>query len=367
MTWKTAIGVAGLAGVLVLAGCAGTVGDSAVDSELLQGEAETGALSAELTGGVPIGSTLKTTGNLNLRTGAGTGYTVRLVIPKGAQVTTVNRSTPSSGWYNIKYNGIVGWSYGSYLTLVSSPSAGGVSGSYPVGSTLQTTVNLNLRSGVGTSYSVLTTIPSGANVTTVQADPSSGWYNIKYNGTVGWSSGTYLVFVSSPSTGGGGGGTTSSPRDELITKAKSGVGFSYWWGHGRWVPGGLSSSTRGTCTGNCPNCSHGGSYGADCSGFVGKVWSVPSSNSDPTSDSHPYSTASFNGSSSQWKTVTRANALAGDALVYNNGSSGHIFIYESGDAWGSMWAYEAKGCSYGIIHDLRTATSSYKVIRKSSL
>lgn len=53
-----------------------------------------------------------------------------------------------------------------------------------------------------------------------------------------------------------------------------------------------------------------------------------------------------------------------DALAYNDGSAGHIFLYEKGDAWGSMWAYEAKGCLYGIVHDLRTATSAYKVIRR---
>jgi hypothetical protein len=27
-----------------------------------------------------------------------------------------------------------------------------------------------------------------------------------------------------------------------------------------------------------------------------------------------------------------------------------------------MWAYEAKGCSLGIVHDLRTASSAYQAI-----
>lgn len=287
MNWKNTISTVGLSAALALAGCAGTAGDTAVDSDILQGAEESGTLSQELSSGVALGSTLKTTAALNLRTGAGMGYRVRLVIPKGAHVTTVNRTTPVGGWYNIKYNGVIGWSYGSYLTLVSQPSSGG---------------------------------------------PSSG---------------------------------STSARDAAVSRAKSGVGFSYWWGHGRWVPGGLSSSTKGYCSGSCPNCRHSGSYGADCSGYVGKIWQVPSSNSNPQIDQHPYSTVSFVGSNSQWRTVSRSSVRKGDALVYNQNGAGHIFLFESGDGWGSMWAYEARGCSYGIVHNLRTASSSYKAIARA--
>lgn len=274
---------------MALVGCAGTVGDTATDGELLAGAEEYGTLSSELSAGVPLGSTLKTTTGLNLRTSPSMSGQVRLVIPAGATVTTVNVTQPSGGWYNIKYNGVTGWSYGTYLTLVSSPST-----------------------------------PTPTNPT-----------------------------------------PTSSTRDAAIARAQGGVGFSYWWGHGRWIPNGATSSTKGVCTGSCPSCTHSGGYGADCSGFAAKVWQVPSSNSDTTVDSHPYGTIHFVGSNANWSTVSRSNALKGDALVYNTNGSGHIFIYESGDAWGSMWAYEARGCSYGIVHNLRTATSSYKAIRRA--
>ena len=272
-----------------LMGCAGTAGDTTAEGDLLTGAEETGTLSSELSSGVALGSTLRTTSNLNLRTSASLSAQVRLVIPSGATVTTVNATQPSGGWYNVKYNGVTGWSYGTYLNLVSSPST-----------------------------------PSTPNPT-----PSS--------------------------TG----------RDGAIVRAQSGVGFSYWWGHGRWIPNGATSSNKGVCTGNCPNCSHSGGYGADCSGYIGKIWQVPSSNTDATTDSHPYSTVSFVGSNSQWSTVSRANAVRGDALVYNQNGAGHIFLYESGDSWGSMWAYEARGCAYGIAHNLRTASSAFKVIRRA--
>ena len=117
--------------------------------------------------------------------------------------------------------------------------------------------------------------------------------------------------------------------------------------------------------GSCPNCSHKGSYGGDCSGLVAKVWEVPASNDDITVDSHPYSTASFDDDTGLWKTVARKSLISADAMVYRSGGAGHIFIYQSGDGWGSMYAYECKGCAYGCIAGYRTASSAYHGIRRA--
>lgn len=253
-----------------------------VEEDAINGVEETGEVDAELSTGVPIGTTLYATANLNLRSGPSTSNKIYHVIPSGAAVVTVNRSSPSNGWYNIKHGGVEGWSYGAYLR-----------------------------------------------------------------------------------TGGGGGGGGSASRNDAISRASAGVGFSYWWGHGRWSMNGPSSSTKGACYGSCPSCSHSGSYGADCSGYVGKIWQVPSSNSNVSQDSHPYSTANFVNDTSLWHTVSRGSVLRADALVYNSNGAGHVFLFDKGDGWGSMWAYEAKGCSYGIVHDLRTASSAYHAIRRT--
>jgi hypothetical protein len=98
---------------------------------------------------------------------------------------------------------------------------------------------------------------------------------------------------------------------------------------------------------------------------VAKVWGIPSNNTDTTVDSHPYGTIHMVGSGSNWATVSRSSIQKGDAMVYNQNGAGHVFIYESGDAWGSVWAYEARGCSYGIVHNLRTVTSAYKGIKRA--
>lgn len=244
-----------------------------------------------------------------------------------------------------------------------------LSGSQAVGAKLNTTADLNLRSGPSTSKSILHVIPDGSEVTLVDASPSNGFYHVKHNGSTGWAYGAYLKKAASGGGGnpGGGGdpGGSNSKRDAAIARAKSGVGFSYWWGHGRFRPEGPNGSNNGSCSGSCPSCSHSGSYGGDCSGLVGKVWQVPSSNSDLTNDEHPYSTVNFDKDSSQWSTVSRASVEPADAMVYNENGHGHIFVYASGDGWGSMYAYECKGCASGCVYNLRTASSSYHAIRRT--
>jgi hypothetical protein len=152
----------------------------------------------------------------------------------------------------------------------------------------------------------------------------------------------------------------SITRDQIISIAKSGVNYSYWWGHGRWRNDGAQ---HGSCSGSCPSCSHNGSYGADCSGFVTKTWQIPGPISI-TQDAHPYSTLTFRFSSTHWKQIGRGEVKKGDAFVYNTDGAGHIFLYESGDAWGNVKAYECKGCSYGCVYNLRPASSYYVPIRR---
>jgi hypothetical protein len=282
-TWMSAVAVTLLVSAM---GCGGSKGEGEITGA-------TEGTSSAITADVPIGSIMQTTGNLNLRAGPSTSNSILHVIPKGAQVVTVNTTTPQNSFYNVKHNGVEGWAHGAYLTLVT-PGPGDDGG---------------------------------------QGDD-----------------------------GGGPPPPPSGPRADAVARAGAAVGFSYWWGHGRWLDTGPTSSTAGSCSGSCPSCSHSGSYGADCSGYVAKLWQLPSGNTDPTVDSHPYSTYNFYNESDGWHDVDRGSVQLADALTYRSGSAGHIFLYESGDGWGSMWTYEAKGCATGIVHDLRTASSAYKAI-----
>lgn len=358
--WST-VRTSSLAFIVAIASSAAMIscaasGEDPDSEELVE---DVGTQGEGVSGGLAVGSELKATGNVNLRATASTSASVLHVIPEGSTVTVVTGS-PSNGFYKVKHNGTTGWTFGKYYEPVAAPVD-----SIAVGTSLTATTDVNLRNGPGTSYAVLDLVPSGAQVKVVSGTPSNGFYKIDYNGTVGWSSSNYYK-----ATPAGGGGDPVDPADpastlaeQAINRAKSAVGFSYWWGHGRFKEAGPTSSNKGSCSGSCPNCSHSGSYGGDCSGLVGKVWEVGNSK-DISVDEHPYSTASFVNDTATWKTVSRASLKMADAMVYNSGGAGHIFVYSKGDGWGSMYAYECKGCSAGCIAGYRTASSAYHGIHR---
>lgn len=70
------------------------------------------------------GARVKTSGgNLNVRTGAGTGYAVKTVLPNGKNIVVLSQS---NGWAKILYNGkSTGYVSASYLTASSGSTATG--------------------------------------------------------------------------------------------------------------------------------------------------------------------------------------------------------------------------------------------------
>ena len=136
-----------------------------------------------------------TTANVNMRTGAGTSYSIILTIPKGAQVAVVSNA---SGWSRVTYNGKTGYVSSAYLssTAVSAP----VVPPTPIAtapaapsstSVTKTTANLNMRKGAGTGYGIILTIPRDKAVTVVSS--ANGWTKVTYNGSTGYVSSSYLV------------------------------------------------------------------------------------------------------------------------------------------------------------------------------
>ncbi|WP_276674278.1 SH3 domain-containing protein, partial [Caldibacillus debilis] len=147
----------------------------------------------------------QTTANLNLRTGPGTKYKVILTIPKGKQVTATEKS---GNWYKVSYSYTskgkkytkTGWVSGSYLKKASSSgSSASASGTTKITKTVyQTTANLNMRTGPGTKYKVIFTIPKGKTVSATEK--SGSWLKVSYTYTskgksytkTGWVSSSYL-------------------------------------------------------------------------------------------------------------------------------------------------------------------------------
>lgn len=93
-------------------------------------------------------------------------------------------------------------------------------------------VGLNLRSGPGTGYGVLVTMPEGTEVNVV-AGPQNSFYKIQHGGKTGWSHGNYLKPVSGGGGGGGGGGQYPAnihwdpASSSNYTSGRQGSGINY--------------------------------------------------------------------------------------------------------------------------------------------
>ena len=167
----------------------------------------------------PSGSAYTTT-SVNLRSGAGTSYSVITVVPSGAAVSLTGSS--SNGFYSASYNGSNGWLYASYVSTSGGGSGSGagsgsgsgsgdnIPGGGAVGSAT-TTSGLNLRANSSTSARVIAVMPAGASVS-ILGDPENGFYPISYNGSNGWASGDFLSFG-----GGSGNGSGNAGGGDIVS------------------------------------------------------------------------------------------------------------------------------------------------------
>ncbi len=133
----------------------------------------------------------ETTENLNLRSGMSLSNSILLTIPKG---TTLTVESVSGSWAKVSYSGKTGYVSTNYLKNVAS-STPAPTPTQPVSNTdiRKTTANLNLRSGAGTTYSILVTIPSNTTLTVLSQ--SGGWAKVSYAGKTGYVSTSYLQSV----------------------------------------------------------------------------------------------------------------------------------------------------------------------------
>ncbi len=74
-------------------------------------------------------------------------------------------------------------------------------GAFPVGTSLYTTDDVNLRQGPSMTQPILSVIPSGSLVYSAAATPRANWYGITFNGRTGWVAGAYLSRTPSTATG----------------------------------------------------------------------------------------------------------------------------------------------------------------------
>lgn len=141
------------------------------------------------------GTGVVNTGALNVREGPGVQYAVKAVVYQGYVVTLTGRNS-SGSWVTIDIgNGVTGW---VNVTLLDTNV---VIGNLPVvGAPAVTpaatvaTGALNVRSGPGVTYSVLTVVSYGQNVALLGRNNNSSWARIRTaGGTEGWVNASLLT------------------------------------------------------------------------------------------------------------------------------------------------------------------------------
>ena len=287
------------------------------------------AIPASAAGDIMYGIGFTTGSNLRLRSAASTSSSVLDIAPKGEVVVVVKQV---GDWYKVIYNLQEGYMHKDYVSVLTKENAelgyGKVNGT-----------NVNLRSGAGTSYSVVTKATKNDQVYIVGIN--TGWYKVIFNGKVCYIRSDFVTLTEIPyenadsskspifyrdgkstgvavsasalngstsgngssstgtgSTGSGGtsSGTTSNVGAQIVATAKQYLGVKYKYG-------GSSPST-----------------GFDCSGFVYYVLKQLGYS--------PYRT-----SSSQYKMgtyVAKSDLQPGDLVffagTYKSGIS-HVGIY----------------------------------------
>jgi len=144
---------------------------------------------------------------LNLRSNPATNASILLKLNRN-ETYPVTGSNADRSWYQVNVNGVVGWVFGRFVSISggnipvidtgTSPNlAQPVDTGYNV--TAQDTVNI--RSGPGTSNAVLGKMSINSTARVVGRTSANTWWQVNYNGLVGWVSSTYAVIQPDAETG----------------------------------------------------------------------------------------------------------------------------------------------------------------------
>ena len=274
--------------------------------------------------------TVKVSNSLNVRSGAGTNYSVLGSLSNGAKVEIVGTS---GSWYKIKYGSGYGYVSKDYVTVSSSSNnSSSNSGSSNSGSSNNTTTTpststtgtikvnnaLNVRSGAGTSYSVIGSLKNGATVEIVET--SGSWYKIKYGSGYGYVSKDYVT-VSSSNNNSSSNNTTTTPSTSTTGTIKvnnalnvrSGAGTSYS------VIGSLKNGATVEIvetSGSWYKIKYGSGYGYVSKDYV----TVSSSSNNSSSNSGSSNSGSSNNTTTTPSTSTAGTIKVNDTLNVRSGA-----------------------------------------------
>ncbi len=140
---------------------------------------------------------VKVNSALNMRSGPGSNYGVIGTLRNNDKVEIIKEV---DGWYEIKFNGKVGYVSSQYIKIVDNESSEEKpvepekpSVSVNKQGVVKVNSALNMRSGPGSNYGVIGTLCNNDKVEIIKE--VDGWYEIKFNGKVGYVSSQYIKMV----------------------------------------------------------------------------------------------------------------------------------------------------------------------------
>ena len=346
-----------------------TVSSSSNNSSSNSGSSNSGSSNNTIT--TPSTSTtgtIKVNDTLNVRSGAGTSYSVIGSLKNGATVEIVETS---GSWYKIKYGSGYGYVSKDYVTVSSSSNnSSSNSGSSNSGSSNNTTTTpststtgtikvndtLNVRSGAGTSYSVIGSLKNGATVEIVET--SGSWYKIKYGSGYGYVSKDYVTVSSSSnnsssnsgsSNSGSSNNTTTTPSTSITGTIKvndtlnvrSGAGTSYS------VIGSLKNGATVEIvetSGSWYKIKYGSGYGYVSKDYV----TVSSSSNNSSSNSGSSNSGSSNNTTTTPSTSTTGTIKVNDTLNVRSGAGTSYSVIGSLKNGATVEIVETSGSWYKI-------------------
>jgi uncharacterized protein YgiM (DUF1202 family) len=172
--------------------------------------------------------------NVNVRSGAGTGYQKVGRLVQGAYVGT--RGAAVNGWTPVSLDGKPGWIKSSLLSStkpkVTAPSSSSSGSSSRI---VYATVNVNVRSGAGTGYRKVGRLVQGAYVGTRGA-AVNGWTPVSLDGKPGWIKSSLLSstkpkITAQKTSSSSGTVISSTPRSYSSVPSYGGVDpWGFYWG-----------------------------------------------------------------------------------------------------------------------------------------
>lgn len=180
------------------------------------------------------GKVVNVTSQLNIRSGAGTSYSI---VGKLRSNQNVNVYEKVGGWYKVDYtvNGKTSYGYVSkdYIKItenlekptkpetskpeISKPEISKPDSGIRQGQVINISSRLNVRSGAGTNYSVVTQITN--NTKLAINSEKNGWYKVTLqNGKIGYVSSKYVKVISSSENNNNNSNNGSS--EEIIKRGK---------------------------------------------------------------------------------------------------------------------------------------------------